>query len=88
MKKDNAIKHNLDLLNEFIKYAFENPEVIEQIPPASELVILPMDDHELYEYNRKMAENMSSQGKTVVLVKMKRPERPIPELELMMTGTG
>ena len=88
MKKDDAIRHNLDLLNEFIKYTFENPEVMEKIPPASELVILPMDDQELYDYNRKMAEKMFSQGKTVVLLKMKRPEPPIPELELMMTGTG
>lgn len=88
MKKDDAIRRNLDLLNEFMKYTFENPEVMEKIPPSAELVILPMDDQELYDYNKKMAEKMSSQGKTVMLVKTKRPEPPIPELELMMTGTG
>jgi Family of unknown function (DUF5647) len=88
MKKDDAIRRNLDLLNEFIKYAFENPEVMEKIPPAAELVILPMDDQELYDYNKKMAEEMFSQGKTVLLVKTKRPEPPIPELELLMTAIG
>jgi len=33
MRKDLAIKKNLDLLNEFMKYAFEKPEVLEGIPP-------------------------------------------------------
>jgi len=77
----------LDLLNDFMKYAFENPEVMEKIPPEAELVILPVNDQDLYEYNRKMADRMFSQGKKVVLVKMKRPEPHVPELELMMTGT-
>lgn len=88
MKKDTAIKKNLDLLNEFMKYAFENPEILEKIPPESELIILPIDDQELYKYNEKMANKMFSQGKNVVLVKMKKPEISIPELELMMTGTA
>lgn len=30
-----------------MKYAFENPEVLEKIPPDAELVILPIDDPEL-----------------------------------------
>ena len=88
MTKDSAIKKNLDLLNEFMKCAFDYPEVLDKIPPEAELVILPVDDQELTEYNRKMADKMFSQGKTIVFVKMKRPEPLIPELELMMTGTG
>ena len=32
MRKDSAIKKNLDLLNEFMKYAFDNPDVLEKIP--------------------------------------------------------
>ena len=88
MRKESAIKKNLDLLGEFMKYAFDNPDVLEQIPPDAELVVLPIDDQELLEYNRKMADNMFSQGRTVVLVKMKRPEPTVPELELMLTGTG
>lgn len=88
MKKELAVKRNLDLLNEFMKYAFDNPEVMDKIPPEAEFVILPVDDRKLYEYNKKMANKMYSQGKSVVLVKMKRPEPTVPELELMMTGTG
>jgi hypothetical protein len=88
MKKEIAVKKNLDLLNEFMKYAFDNPEVMDKIPPEAELVILPVDDRKLCEYNKKMADKMYSQGKSVVLVKMKRPEPTVPELELMKTGTG
>ena len=88
MRKDLAIKKNLDLLNEFMKYAFERPEILEKIPPEAELVILPIDDQELYKYNENLANKIFSQGKNVALVKMKKPEVSIPEVELMMTGTG
>ena len=70
-----------------MKYAFDNPEVIDKIPPQAELVILPVDDQKLCAYNKKMADKMYSQGKSVVLVKMKRPEPILPELELMMTSS-
>lgn len=83
MKKEQAVKKNLDLLNEFMKYAFENPKVLENIPPEAELIILPIDDSQLYEYNKKTAYKMISKGKKVVCVKMKKPEIPAPELELM-----
>ena len=88
MTKDSAIRKNLDLLNEFMKYAFDNPEILDKIPPEAEVVILPVDDPELCEYNKQMADKMFSEAKKIVLAKMKRPELPVPELELMMTGTG
>jgi len=83
MKKALAVKKNLDLLNEFMKYAFDNPKVLEEIPPEAELIILPIDDPDLYEYNRKMADKIKAKGKEVMFVKMKKPEMPAPELELM-----
>ncbi len=88
MKKEIAVKINLELLNEFMKYAFENPEVMDKIPPEAELVILPVDDQAMCDYNKKISDKMLSQGKTVVLVRIKRPEPSVPQLELMMTGTG
>ena len=83
MKKALAVKKNLDLLNEFMKYAFDNPKVLEEIPPEAELIILPIDDPDLYEYNRKIADKIKAKGKKVIFVKMKKPEMPAPELELM-----
>jgi hypothetical protein len=80
MKKELAIKKNLDLLNEFMKFAFENPKLLEGIPPEAELIILPTNDPELYEYNKKAAAKMMSKGEKVVFVKMKKPEIPVPEL--------
>ena len=88
MKKALAIKRNLDLLNEFMKYAFENPDVLEKIPPGAELIILPFDDPELYEYNKKMADRLSSQGEEVVCVKMKMPKIPAPEIEIISASQG
>jgi hypothetical protein len=88
MRKDIAIKKNLDLLNEFMKYAFENPEVLEKIPPGAELIILPLDDSELYEHNKKMADRLSSKGEEVVCVKMKMPKIPAPEIEMISTSQG
>ena len=84
MKKDVAIKKNLELLNEFMKYAFEHPDVMDKIPPEAELVILPVDDKRLCDYNKKTADKLFSQGKTVVLVRVKQPEPLVPELEMMM----
>ncbi len=83
MKKDQVVSKNLDLLNEFMKYAVENPDVLEKIPPGAELIILPLDDPELYEYNKGMADRLVSQGEEVVCVKMKIPKIPAPELELI-----
>jgi len=60
MRKVQAINKNLDLLDEFMKYAFNNPEILEKIPPDSELVILPKDDPELYKYNKKTADKILS----------------------------
>jgi hypothetical protein len=40
------------------------------------------------DYNQNIADKMISQGKTVVLVRIKQPEPSIPQLELMMTGSG
>jgi hypothetical protein len=52
-------------------------------PPEVELIILPIDDLEVYEYNRKMAYKIKAKGKRVIFVKMKKPEMQTPELELM-----
>ena len=49
--KDEVIKKNLDLINEFMKYAFDHPDVLDKIPMDAELVILPIDDPELYNEN-------------------------------------
>jgi Family of unknown function (DUF5647) len=44
MKRENVVKKNLDLLDEFMKYAFDHPEILDEIPRDGTLVILPEGD--------------------------------------------
>jgi len=32
MKKETIVKKNLDLLDEFMKYAFDHPDILDDIP--------------------------------------------------------
>ena len=60
--KDEVIKKNLDLINEFMKYAFDHPDVLDKIPMDAELVILPIDYPELYNENKKTADSLLKKG--------------------------
>lgn len=88
MKKEIAVKKNLDLLNEFMKYAFEKPGVLDEIPPDAEIVILPIDDPELHAYNKSIGEKLMSKGRKVIFVKMKKPVMPTAEFEPVTTSQG
>lgn len=81
--KNKIIKKNLDLLNEFMKYAFEHPEVLDKIPPEAELVILPTNDPDLCAVNKKMADSLVKKGKKVVVVELEKPKTVIPKIELL-----
>ncbi|MCR4292707.1 MAG: hypothetical protein NUV76_07505 [Candidatus Kuenenia sp.] len=83
ISKDKIIKKNLDLLNEFMKYAFEHPEVLDAIPQEAELVILPTNDPELYTANKKMANSLIKKRKKVVVVEFEKPKAIIPKIELL-----
>ena len=84
MTKNQIIKKNLDLLNEFMKIAFDQPDILDKIPKEAELVILPENDPELFKANLKIKQSLEKKGKKFVVVKMKKPERvPPPEIELM-----
>ncbi len=83
MTKNETIKRNLDLLNEFMKIAFDQPEILDKIPKESELIILPENDPELYAANLKIKQSLEEEGKKVVVVRMKKPEMvPLPVIEL------
>jgi hypothetical protein len=64
-----------------MKYAFDNPEILDQIPPDAELVILPEDDPDLYSENFKMAQDRVKAGAKVVVFKLKVPKPTPPLLE-------
>lgn len=83
MKKRDMVKKNMDLLNEFMKYAFNHPQILDKIPSGAEVVILPLDDREMMRENKKMANAHVKTGKQVVLVKFRKPEPVAPEVELL-----
>jgi len=82
MTKDQILKGNLDLLNEFMKIAFDHPDILDKIPYEAELVILPENDPELYKANLKIKQSLKKRGEKFVVVRMKKPEKiPPPKIE-------
>lgn len=72
-KKDKEIfDKNLTLGTEFSRYVMEHPEFAEQIPKDALVVLLPEDDPELCEINRKNAEEGREPGQPVVYVRIKK----------------
>lgn len=82
MTEKEIVNRNLDLLAEFMKYTFNNPDILDQIPSESELVILPEDDPILYEENIKIAKDHQKRNIPVTIVKMKTPKPIIPCIEV------
>ncbi len=83
MTKDEVIKKNLDLHAEWMKYTFDNPDVLERIPKGAVLVILPEDDKDLYEENYRVLENNKKKGIPVFVVTMKMPKPQISSIEII-----
>ena len=84
MKKEALVKKNLDMLNEFMKYAFEHPDILDKIPQGAEMVILPENAPELYAENMKTLAKLQKAGKPVAVVRMKLPEViPEPVIEVL-----
>jgi len=83
MTRDQVIKKNLDLHSEWMKYSFENPDVLDRIPKGAVLVILPEDDKELYEENYRILEANKKKGIPVFVVTMKMPKPQISSIEII-----
>jgi len=81
--KDEVIKRNLDLHAEWVRYSFDNPEVLDKIPKGAVLVILPGDDKEVYEENYKVLEENKRKGIPVFVVAMKMPKPKISNIEII-----
>ncbi|MDP3112709.1 MAG: DUF5647 family protein [Thermodesulfovibrionales bacterium] len=83
MTKDDIVRKNLDLHAEWMKYVFENPDVLDRIPKNAVLVILPEDDEELYRENYKVLEENKGKGIPVFVVRMKTPRPQISNIEVI-----
>ena len=80
MKKESVVRKNLDLLDEFMKYAFDHPDILEEIPQDASLVILPEGDPSLEKENRKMLNRLRARGEGVVALRLKATKRRISKV--------
>ncbi len=80
MKKESIVKKNLDLLDEFMKYAFDHPNILDEVPRDASLVILPEGDLSLQKENRKMISRLKAKGEEVIAIKLKATKRRITRL--------
>ena len=82
MTRDEVVRKNLDLLNEFMQFAFETPEILDQIPPGAELIILPENDPDVYQANQETLQGLRRQGRNCIVVHLRKPERIPPRIEV------
>ena len=80
MKRENVIRKNLDLLDEFMKYAFDNPSILESVPRDATLVILPDGDPALKRQNRKTLRRLRASGDEAVAMRLKTTKRKISKV--------
>ncbi len=80
MKKECVVKKNLDLLDEFMKYAFDHPDILDEVPRDASLVILPEGDLSLEKENRRILKKLKARGEEVVAVKLKDTRRKISKV--------
>ncbi len=83
MTREEVTKKNLDLHAEWMRYAFENPDVLDRIPKGAVLVILPEDDKELYDENYKVLQENKRKGLPVFVVTMKTPKPQVSSIEII-----
>jgi len=77
MKRESIVRKNLDLLDEYMKYAFDHPDLLDDVPRDASLVILPEGDLSLQKENRKTISRLKAKGEEVVAVKLKATRRKI-----------
>ena len=80
MKRNTVIKKNLDLLDEFMKYAFDHSEILEEFPRDRSLVILPDGDPGLERQNRKTLRLLRARGDEAVAIRLKVTKRKVTKV--------
>ena len=83
MTQDEMVNQNLDLLSDFMNYAFEHPDILDQIPLDATLVILPKENMELHEANLEIAKKSQKQNRLVVTVEWDSSKPASPDLKVI-----
>ncbi len=73
--KGDVVQQNMTLSFEFSRYLLDHPELEEQIPEGACVVLLPEDDPELCDHNRRIGEQQRLPGQPMVYIRL-RPLLP------------
>lgn len=71
-KSEDFFMRNSELSIEFSKYVLEHPEMEELLTEEKMIIFLPEYDHELREFNMKMAKDIEAEGSKVLYIKVKQ----------------
>lgn len=71
MNNEKIIKKNLDLLDEFMKYAFDHPDILDDIPRDATLVLLPEKDSSLEKANKQILSRLKAKGEETVAIRIR-----------------
>ena len=82
MDHDTLVKKNLDLHAEWMRYLFDHPEAMDQIPEGAQVVIIPTDEPEVARENAHTLAAARGRGIPVVIVHMPFPKPIIPQIEV------
>jgi hypothetical protein len=80
VKRETIIRKNLDLLDEFMKYAFDHPDILEEVLRDRSLVILPDGDPTLKRQNRKTLRRLKATGEKAVTIRLKATKRKVSKV--------
>ena len=79
MKKTQLVDKNLELSEGLLRLLLENPSASEEIPEGANLIVLPLDDPELFQANLEQLVTLKEQGATnlrVVVVESAKALEP------------
>ena len=80
MNKEKIIEKNLDLLDEFMKYAFDHPEILDEIPRDANLVLLPEGDSPLEKANKKILSRLKAKGEETIAIRIRTTRRKVSKV--------
>ena len=80
MNKDKIIEKNLDLLDEFMKYAFDHPDILDEIPRDANLVLLPERDSALEKANKKILSRLKARGEETFAIRIRASKRKVSKV--------
>jgi len=83
MTRKEIAEKNLILHQEFMRYVFDHPEVLDRIPKNAQIVFLPDNEPKLCKENMKIAQAHKKETPIMVFIRMPLPEPTVPKIEVV-----